>query len=135
MQHWWAEWGVRHTAQWNFGTFWLQLLVPVDLFLLSALVLPEREENGKLDLGAWYLQNRAWFIAFLFFLPALSIAEEIARTGHMESSLNFAFLCAFEVIIAISYFLKSRKAQEWTTALAMLMTILYVVLLYLQLPE
>ncbi len=97
VQHWWAEWGVRHTTEWNFGTFWLQLLTPVDLFLLSALALPEREENGKLDLGAWYFHNRAWFLVFLFFLPALAIAEEVARTGRMASSLNFSFLVAFEV--------------------------------------
>ncbi|HEY6450194.1 MAG TPA: hypothetical protein VIX60_05885 [Candidatus Cybelea sp.] len=134
VQHWWAEWGVRHTTTWNFGTFWLQLLTPVDLFLLSALVLPEREENGKLDLGVWYFRNRAWFLGFLFFLPALGIAEEVARTGHMASRLNLAFLVAFEVVIAIAYILKSRKAQEWLTALAMVMTFAYVVLLYLRLP-
>ncbi|HTX58633.1 MAG TPA: hypothetical protein VMH02_03070, partial [Verrucomicrobiae bacterium] len=25
VQHWWAEWSVRHTEAWNFGTFWLVL--------------------------------------------------------------------------------------------------------------
>ena len=134
VQHWWAEWGVRHTARWSFGTFWLQLLVPVDLFLLSALALPEREENGKIDLGAWYFHNRAWFFAFMFFLPLLSIAEEIVRTGRMASSLNLAFLIAFDAVIVLAYVLRSRKAQEWITAQAMVMTIAYVVLLYIPLP-
>ncbi len=135
VQHWWAEWSVRHTRVWSFGTFWLQLLVPVNLFLLSALVLPEREEHGKLDLGEWYFHNRAWFFAIMFFLPTLSIAEEIARTGHMSSWLNLAFLLAFDGVIIVAYFLKSRKAQEWITAQAMVMTILYVVLLFLPLPS
>jgi hypothetical protein len=134
VQHWWAEWSVRHTQQWTFGTFWLQLLVPVNLFLLSALVLPEREENGKLDLGAWYFHNRPWFFALLFFLPALSIAEELARTGRMASSLNLAFLLAFEAVIVVAYVLKSRRAQEWITGLTMVMALAYVVLLYLRLP-
>jgi hypothetical protein len=135
VQHWWAQWSVRHTAEWSFGTFWLQVLVPVDLFILSALALPERDEDGRLDLGAWYFHNRAWFFAFMFFLPALSIAEEIARHGYMSSSLNLAFLLAFDVVIVIAYFLKSRRAQEWITAQAMAMTILYVGLLFLRLPS
>ena len=134
VQHWWAEWSVRHTAEWTFGTFWLRLLVPVDLFLLSTLVLPERDEDGKLDLGAWYFHNRAWFFAIMFFLPALSIAEEIARTGHMASSLNFGFLVLFDVVIVVALLLRSRRAQEWITAQALVLTILYVVLLFLALP-
>jgi len=134
VQHWWAQWGVRHTSQWSFGTFWLELLTPVDLFLLSALVLPDREEDGKLDLGRWYFHNRAWFFALMFFLPGLSIAEEVSRTGHMASALNLAFLLAFEAVIVLAWTLRSRKAQEWIAAQAMAMTVLYVALLYLRLP-
>jgi hypothetical protein len=134
VQHWWAEWGVRHTTEWNFGTFWLQLLTPVVLFMLSTLVLPERQDDGKIDLGVWYFRNLRWFFGFLFFVPALSIAEELARTGRMASLLNLAFLLAFEVVIVVAYFLRSRRAQEVLTAQAMALTVLYVILLYLQLP-
>lgn len=135
VQHWWAEWGVRHTLQWSFGVFWLQLLTPVVLFLLSAVILPEREgARGVLDLGEWYFRNRRWFFGLLFFLPALSIAEELARTGRMASLLNLVFLLAFEVAIALGFFLKSRRAQEWLTAQAMVLTMLYVVLLFARLP-
>ena len=135
VQHWWAEWGVRHTLRWDFGIFWLQMLVPVNLFLLSALVLPERDEDGKIDLGAWYFHNREWFFAILFFLPALSIAEEIARTGHMASQVNLAFLIFFDVMIVVGYFARSRRAQEWITGQAMVLTLVYVALLYLRLPS
>jgi hypothetical protein len=136
VQHWWAEWGVRHTLHWSFGVFWLQLLTPVDLFLLSAVILPEREgARGVLDLGEWYFRNRRWFFGLLFFLPALSIAEELARTGQMSSMLNLVFLLAFEVAIALGFFLKSRRAQEWITGQAMVLTMLYVALLFAQLPS
>jgi hypothetical protein len=136
VQHWWAEWGVRHTPQWSFGTFWLQLLVPVDLFILSALTLPEREsDRGTLDLAEWYFHNRAWFFGFMFFLPAISIAEEVARSGHMSSALNLAFLILFEFVIALAYVLKSRLAQEWITGQAMVLTVVYVVVLFLRLPS
>lgn len=132
-QHWWAQWSLRSTHEWTFLDFSLLLLVPVAIFLLSALVLPDREENEKLDLGEWFFRNRAWFFGIMFFLPALSIVEELVRSGHMASVLNFAFLLVFEAIIAVGFFLKSRKAQEWLCAQAVVMTIAYIVLLFLNL--
>jgi uncharacterized membrane protein len=53
----------------------------------------------------------------------------------MSSWLNLAFLLAFDGVIIVAYFLKSRRAQEWITVQAMALTILYVVLLFLQLPS
>jgi hypothetical protein len=132
-QHWWAQWGLRFTTEWTFADFALLLLVPVDLFLLSALVLPDREDDGKLDLGEWFFRNRAWFFGIMFFLPALSIIEEIVRSGRMASVLNFAFLLAFELVILVAFLLKSRKAQEWLCAQAAVMTIIYIILLFVNL--
>lgn len=134
VQHWWAQWSVRHTREWNFGAFCLELLVPVLLFLLSALVLPEREENGRLDLGEWYFHNRAWFFAILFLVPAASLAEEIARTGRIASPVNLGFLLLFEAMTVFAYLSKSRRIQEWITGQAMVMTLIYVVVLFLPLP-
>lgn len=135
VQHWWAQWGLRRTEHWSFLDFWLLLSVPVGLFLLATLILPERLENDRLDLGEWYFRNRAWFFGVMFFLPALSIAEEVVRSGHMASMLNLAFLLAFEVVIALAYGLKSRKAQEVICAQAALITVVYVVLLYFSLQR
>lgn len=135
VQHWWAQWSVRHTAQWNFASFWLQLLTPVDLFLLSSLVLPGREEAERLDLSEWFFRNRAWFYALLFFLPLISIAEELARRGRMDSMLNLAFLLLFAAVSVVGYLLRSRRAQEWITGQAMVMTLVYVGALYLALPS
>lgn len=134
VQHWWAQWSVRHTPGSNFGAFWLQILTPVLLFLMSALVLPEREEHGRLDLGQWYFHNRAWFFALLCLLPLVSIAEEIARSGRMASMLNLAFLLAFALVAAVAFFLPSRRVQTWIAGQAMVMTLVYVVVLFLALP-
>ena len=86
-------------------------------------MLPERKENGKLDLGEWYFHNRAWFFAVLFLVPAA-----------IASPINFGFLLFFEVMIAAAYLLKSRRIQEWITGQAMVMTLIYVVVLFLRLP-
>lgn len=134
VQHWWAQWGVHNTHAWTFGTFLLELLVPVDLFLLSSLVLPSRDQgDATVDLYAWYFRDRAWFFALLFCLPILSIAEEVSRTGRMASQANLYFLIAFAAFALIAYALKSRRAHEWLTAQTMVVTLIYVAALYLRL--
>lgn len=135
VQHWWAEWAVRFTKYWSFLDFALLLLVPVGLYLLAALVLPESGDGQKIHLGEWFFRNRAWFFGIMFFLPALSIVEEVVRTGRMASTLNFIFLLAFDVIIAVSFFVKSRKGQEWICLQGAALTVLYVVLLFLDLQH
>jgi hypothetical protein len=67
-------------------------------------------------------------------LPLLSIAEELARTGRMASTLNLIFLLAFAAVAAIAFFLPSRRIQSWIAGQAMVMTVVYVVALYLTLP-
>jgi hypothetical protein len=133
IQHWWAQWSWRTSRDPNFGGFLLQISTPVLLFLLTALVLPDKEEDGKLDLEAWYFRNRTWFFGLLFFVPLVSIVEEVVRIGHMDSLPNLVFLIAFDVIAVVSFFITSRRAGEWMTALVMAMTLAYVGLLYLKL--
>jgi hypothetical protein len=133
IQHWWAQWTWQYAPEPTFGGFCLQLMTPVLLFLVGALALPDREEDGKLDLQGWYFYNRKWFFGLLFLIPLVSILEEIVRSGSMRSLVNLAFLIAFSVVAAISYFITSRRAGEWVTAQAMVMTIAYVVLLNLHL--
>lgn len=130
VEHWWAQWSVRYTPHWTFLDFSLLLVVPVALFLLASLALPERLENETVDLSEWYFRNRAWFFAIMFFLPAVSILEEIVRSGHMGSTLNLAFLLLFDVMIVFAFVVKSRRAQEWICAQAAVLTLVYVGLLY-----
>jgi hypothetical protein len=134
VQHWWAQWSVRHSPMSSFGLFWLQLLTPVCIFLLSALALPDREEHGKVDLEDWYFRNRRWFFGVLFLVPILSIVEELVRLHQFYSVLNTAFLVAFDVAAVVAFFVTSRRAGEWIAALVMVMTLAYVGLLYLNLP-
>jgi len=134
VQHWWAQWSVRHTREWNFATFWLEMLFPVLLFLLSALVLPDRDEHGKLDLGQWYFRNRAWFLAVLFCLLVVSLAEELVRTGRIASPVNLGFQLFFGALCIVAFLSKSRRAQEWITGVAMVSTFAYVAVLFLYLP-
>lgn len=134
VQHWWAAWSTHETRNWTFLTFGTGLLDPIILFFLSALVLPDRDETDPVDLGAWYYRNRAWFFGTLALLPLASLGDELVRTGRIASMLNLAFLLAFEVVDIVALFMPSRRAQEWITAQALVLTVAYVGFLFLPLP-
>ena len=134
VQHWWAQWSLHAVRIWTFPAFCTSLLDPIILFFLSTLVLPERDEAGSIDLGAWYYRNRRWFFATLALLPIASVGDELLRTGHIGSMLNLAFLAAFEVVIALAMLLPSRRAQEWITGQACVLTLVYVGVLFVPLP-
>lgn len=133
-QHWWAQWSVRNTRIWTFEGFLLELLVPVNFFLLSSLVLPAVDRDRPIDLYAWHSRNHRWFFALLCVLPLLSLAEELVRTGQIASPVNLGFLLAFAAIALVAGFLRSRRANQWITAQAMVLTVVYVGLLYWRLP-
>jgi hypothetical protein len=134
VQHWWAAWSTHEMRAWTFLAFFTGLLDPIILFFLSALVLPDRDEAGPIDLGAWYYRNRAWFFGTLALLPIASIVDELVRTARIASMLNLAFLIAFDVVVVFALLLPSRRAQEWITAQALILTVVYVAMLFLPLP-
>ena len=112
VQHWWAQWGVHDVRTWTFLTFGSGLLDPIVLFFLSALVLPERDDRGSIDLGVWYYRNRLWFFGTLALLPITSVGDELVRTGRIGSPVNLAFLAAFEAVILVAMAMPSRRLQE-----------------------
>ncbi len=134
VQHWWALWGAHSATHWNLGGFVLTLLVPIELFLLAALVLPPRDEGETIDLGAWFFQNRMWFYAVLVCVPLSSLAEELARAGRIESRANLWFQVFFFLSAALGLPIASRRGQAWLTALAMTTTVAYSALLFSRLP-
>ena len=54
VQWWWAAFGFRDQARWNFFSFLLVLLVPVLLYMAAALVLPAEQAEGRYDLREHY---------------------------------------------------------------------------------
>jgi hypothetical protein len=134
VQHWWAQWSEHGVRTWTFLTFCTGLLDPIILFFLSALVLPDREQAGSIDLGVWYYRNRLWFFAMLGLLPIASIGDELVRTGRIASTLNLGFLMVFELVDLVAFLLPSRRAQEWITAQACVLTLFYVGLLFVPMP-
>ena len=79
VQVWWVAFERRFTPQWTYFTFLLYLLIPITVFLLSYLVLPEMGDEDTPDLRANFENNRGWFFGLLAAIPVISLVEQALR--------------------------------------------------------
>ncbi|MDP9019139.1 MAG: hypothetical protein M3N19_12565 [Candidatus Eremiobacteraeota bacterium] len=135
VQHWWSEFSLRHQQAWTFGGFFGTLLIPVDLYLLTALVLPHRDDDDELDLRAWYFQNRRGFFILLVLLAPLSYIEEFLAHGVVHKPLlESALLVLMGLCLCIGIINKQSRVHIAITVLMTAMLLTYIGLLFTRLP-
>lgn len=137
IQHWWSEFGLRNLAaqDWTFGGFMGTLLVPVDLYLLCALVLPYRDDDTEINLQSWYFQSRRTFFILCFLLAPLSYIEQLLTSGTMHKSpLETALLGLLALAMLVGLALRNRRVHGLLAIFISLLTIVYIGLLFTRLP-
>lgn len=90
VQWWWAAFGLRGQAQWNFFSFLLILLVPVLLYLAAALVLPPEQTEGEYDLRGHYFGIHRLLFAVVATATLLETARALRAADHQAARLNLA---------------------------------------------
>lgn len=88
VQTWWTLFGLRNIESWNFAQFFIVLLQPIGLYLLSTLVLPLQQ---KCTLKEFYFQNRSWFYAILAACLLFSLLRDLALHGQLPEARNLSF--------------------------------------------
>jgi len=133
IQAWWVAFERRDSDAWSFFAFLLYLLIPITLFLLSYLVLPDLGDEDAADLTANFGDNRGWFFALLAALPVISLVEEGVRDGRVPLDVDAAFRIAFVALALLGARVRGARA-DLAVALAVLGLFLgYVATLFLQL--
>ena len=133
IQVWWVAFERRATLQWTFFTFLLYLLIPIGVFLLSYLVLPDMGDEDAPDLRANFDNNRAWFFGLLAALPAISLVEQTVRDGALRWDGDVAFRVGFLGLSLVAARVRNERYHLWNAALALALFVGYVVLLFLRL--
>src|SRR5260221_10778421 len=90
VQTWWTMFGLRRVGHWSFAEFLIVLMQPVLLYLMTALIRPDRQEAGALDLKADYLRESRPFFLCLFLVLCFSLAKDLTLSGHLPAAPNFA---------------------------------------------
>lgn len=133
VQVWWVAFERRESLQWTFFAFLLYLLIPIGVFLLSYLVLPDLGDEDAADLGANFDHNRGWFFGLLAMLPAVSLLEQLAREGALRLDADVGFRIVLLSLALVAGRVRSARFHLANALLVLALFIGYVVALFLRL--
>jgi len=133
IQVWWVAFERRSAQQWTFFNFLLYLLIPIGVFLLSYLVLPDLGDEDAPDLRANFEDNRTWFFGLLAALPAISLFEQWVREGTLHWDGDVAFRVSFSALSLVAARVRSPRYHLWNAAIALTLFTGYVLLLFVRL--
>ncbi len=133
IQFWWAAFERRESDAFSFFAFLLYLLLPVALFLLSYLVLPDLGDEDAADLAANFDGNRRWFFALLAVIPAVSLLDEALHDGAVPLDIDAGFRIFFLLLCLVCGFIRNPRFHFWLAVFVLMGFLGSISTLFLQL--
>lgn len=133
IQIWWVAFERRGNADWNFFSFLLYLLIPITVFVLSYLIVPDLEREGQVDLKASYYANRVWVFGLFGLVPLISLGEEYIHDGGIPMDADVLFRLCFMVLALCAATIRSERYHAVNAGLGLSLFFLYIFALFLQL--
>ncbi|MBN8728582.1 MAG: hypothetical protein J0H15_12895 [Xanthomonadales bacterium] len=88
---WWWEFALSEIPAWTFGTFSFLILYTITLFLLAALLFPERiDEYGGYE--AYLMRRRYWFFGLLGLTFVLDAVDTMIKGSAYWERLSFDYV-------------------------------------------
>ena len=133
IQVWWVAFDRRDSIEWAFHTFLLYLLIPIVVFLLSYLVLPQLDDRHEVDLRANFDGNRRWFFGLLTALPVISLVEEGVREGGVPMGVDAVARVIFLLAALIAGRIGNPRFHLWNAVIVLVFFWIYIATLFVQL--
>lgn len=133
IQVWWVAFERRNGSEWGFFSFLLYLLIPIIVFLLSYLVLPDLGDEDAVDLQANFNSNRGWFFGLAACLPAVSLLDEAFRDGRVPLDLDAGFRVLFLAISLSAARIGSARFHFWNAIAVLVLLCAYIAVLFARL--
>ncbi len=132
LQIWWVSYEWRYVSEWTFFSYAAFMILPVLMYLLAYLLLPDDLHLTGRELAREFIAHRKPFYACLALVPLASFLQERLLTGHPpELGVDTGFRLVF-LVIAVPGFLSRRVAVQATVAVLALLTMAtYTSLLFL----
>ncbi|MCK9540139.1 hypothetical protein [Dokdonella sp.] len=97
---WWWEFALSKLPEWNFGTFLFLIIYTITLFLMAALLFPERiDEYGGYE--AYLMRRRYWFFGLLGATFVLDTIDTMIKGVDYWSHLSVDFVIQIPFGIAL----------------------------------
>jgi hypothetical protein len=133
IQVWWVAFERRANQQWTFFAFLLYLLIPIGVFLLSYLVLPDMGDEDKADLRGNFEDNQAWFFGLLAALPGVSLLEQGLREGVLGWDTDVGVRVVLGSLALVAMRVRNARFQLCNALGVLVLFVGYVLALFLRL--
>jgi hypothetical protein len=134
IQVWWSDFHLSGHVNWTFAAFASTLLIPADLYLLCALLLPSADLPSDDNMRTAYYRNRVWFFGALFSIPVLGFTQDLLVDGHISAPADTAMRLVFEALILVAIFVKAERVQKTLAVAGAVLIVIYVMALFSTLP-
>jgi hypothetical protein len=134
IQVWWSMFELRDQVGWTFPGFLSVLLVPVVLYLMSALTLPDFGDAIRDDLREHYYASCRWVYSLGVLLVALTFAREVILEGSIDTDLDTAAKLLFAALFASGVITRRPRAHELLVPTLLVLLLAYIGTLFMDLP-
>jgi hypothetical protein len=129
-QAWWASFGLRDRAHWDFLAFAVILGQMCMVYMAAALVFPDIPPSGDVDLGDHWERHRGAFFGFVLAMLAASLLKSIALDDRLPAPSDTFFHLLLAVIALVGIIIRSARIQLSIACASAAVLIAYVALLF-----
>lgn len=129
---WWWEFELRSLPRWSFGVFAFLVSYSVTLFMLAALLFPDKidEYDGYED---FFLQRRHWFFGVFVATDLFDIVDTLIKGEPYFDTLGLEYLVQVPIFIGlacIAIFTKDRRYHLGLVIAHLLYQLWWVIILF-----
>jgi len=134
IQLWWSMFELRDHAGWTFLDFVAVLSLPIVLYLMSALVLPDFGDSQPDDLRAHYYANCRWYYGLGVLLVLLTFARELVLDGSVDRDLDSLSKLGFAALFASGAVVRAVRFHEALVTVNLGLLAVYISTLFTEMP-
>lgn len=132
-QVWWASFEWRHIQGWNFFNYAAFMVLPMLLYLLAYLVLPENLRLDGRELADEFIQRRRMFYGIMMLVPLASFLQQHLFGASLPLDLDTGVRLLW-LALSIPGFLSRRVLVQASLAVTFALTMVaYICLLFVHL--
>lgn len=97
---WWWEFDLRDLQSWSFGTFAFLIGYAITLFLLAALLFPDKMDDYD-GYGDFFFRRRKWFFGLLALTFVFDVVETLIKGAPYFDTIGIEYLVQVPIGLAI----------------------------------
>lgn len=133
VQTWWAMFGMSDHQGWSFPAFFLMLLQPILLYLVSSLLTPNLDRETDM-IAAFERQSRVFFSLFGAIL-VVSILKDVVIDRQLPETPNLVAHGVFMALSVIAAVTRRRRVHEIMGPITAVLLLGYIGALFMKLDQ